>query len=206
MDIHNKKERSHIEEEIEMLYDYYFSQDFYWETQIYKCPNRKNIKIKYPKYYHKKNAYLFTYESLCHYLSIFELPDISFLEIIVLIPKFIAIENYFLNNLYIAKKQLLTFYLTPIRLYLSRLPEIEIKKHSMLQSYLSMDRILWEEPYSTKFQNLFYTLSLINERREPINQQIYKFIDFTEKLTHQEILEMNKIHDFFLLKHPINQI
>ncbi len=203
----NKEEILDLEQEIEELFEKYLTQDIYWETQIFKCPNRKNIKIKQPKYFSRKNPYLFTFQNLSHYFSIFELPDISFLDTIIMIPKFIESEHYFLNNLYLPKKNLLVFYLTPIKLYISHLSPQEIKKDINFNLMIAGERITWEDHFYTKFQNLFYTLNLIHQRKDLLQQnQIYKFIDSKDKLTEKEIQEMMDLHDFFLLKHPLNKI
>lgn len=206
MDIQNQ-DIFHLELEVEELMESILINEIYWETHIFKCSNKKNIKIKQPKYFNKKNPYLFTFQSLSHYLSIFKLPDISFIDTILLIPEFVITENYFLNNLYLTEKKLLVFYLTPIKIYLSNLSIHEIIKSININLMISKDRIVWEDHFYTKFQNLFYTLHILNEQIEFKKQnQIYKFVDSKDKLTDKEIEEMNDLHDFFLLKHPFNKI
>ncbi len=207
MDFYKEEDIFHLELEVEEVLENILNNNIYWETHIFKCLNRKNIKIKQPKYYNKKNPYQFTFQSLSHYLTVFKLPDISFIETILLIPKFIATDNYFLNNLYLTEKKLLVFYLTPIKIYLSNLSNDEVIKNINFNLMISQDRIIWKEHFYTKFQNLFYTLYILHEQikfQKP--NQIYKFVDSIDKLTNKEIQEMDDLHDFFVLKHPINKI
>jgi hypothetical protein len=70
---------------------------------------------------------------------------------------------------------------------------------------LSMDRIVLKEKYSTKFQNLFYVLELLNRQDFSSNINFYKFIEEKQKLNYKELEDMRLIHDFFLLKHPLNK-
>jgi len=97
------------------------------------------------------------------------------------------------------------FYLAPIKIFLSSLSLNEIYKKNRIIQDLSMDRIVLKEKYSTKFQNLFYVLELLNRQDFSSNINFYKFIEEKQKLNYKELEDMRLIHDFFLLKHPLNK-
>jgi hypothetical protein len=196
-----------IEGEIEVLLEEYLDtkNQKYWDSQVLKLKNKKNLSLIRPKLFLDKNPYLFSPEQFAHYYSILSLPDISFIDKIVFLPKFIETEHYFLTNLYIKKYKIFLFYLAPIKIFLSSLSLNEIYKKNRIIQDLSMDRIVLKEKYSTKFQNLFYVLELLNRQDFSSNINFYKFIEEKQKLNYKELEDMRLIHDFFLLKHPLNK-
>jgi len=186
-----------IEQEIEELLEEYLDtkNQKHWDSQLLKLKNKKNLSLIRPKLFLDKNPYLFSPEQFAHYYSILSLPDISFIDKIVFLPKFIETEHYFLTNLYIKK----------YKIFLSSLSLNEIYKKNRIIQDLSMDRIVLKEKYSTKFQNLFYVLELLNRQDFSSNINFYKFIEEKQKLNYKELEDMRLIHDFFLLKHPLNK-
>ena len=196
-----------IEREIEEFLEEYLDtkNDQYWDIQILKLKNKKNLSLIRPKYFLNKNPYHFSPEQFSHYCSILELPDISFIDKIVFLPKFIETEHYFLTNLYLKKNKTFLFYLAPIRIFFSSLSLNEIYKQNKMILSLSIDRIVLKEKYTTKFQNLFYVLELLNRQDISSSINFYKFIEEKQKLNYKELEDMRLINDFFLLKHPINK-
>ncbi|GIX41890.1 MAG: hypothetical protein KatS3mg129_1623 [Leptospiraceae bacterium] len=197
-----------IEWEIEELINKYLSpeNEKYWDSHLLKLKNKKNIYILRPKYFMNKSPFLFTNEQFAHYYSLLDLPDISFIEKIIFLPKFIEIDHYFLTNLYIIENHTLIFYLSPLRLYFSSLPVSEIYKEIQFAKEIAKERIVLEEKFFTKFQNLFYMLELINQKNLQQNTKFYKFIEDKENVSYLELEEMRKINDFFLLRHPLSKI
>jgi hypothetical protein len=198
-----------LEWEIEDLLNQYLKKENekHWDSHLLKLKNKKNLLLLRPKYFFSKSSYLLSNEQFAHYYTILDLPDISFINKIIFLPKFIETQRYFLTNLYLMKEKIFIFYLTPIRfLYSAINKNIEFYKNIYFAKEMGKERIVLQERFNTKFQNLFYILDLVQKNNKDFNTNVIKFIEEKEKLNFYEAEEMRKIHDFFLFQHPLNKI
>ncbi|MCS7204397.1 MAG: hypothetical protein NZ853_01730 [Leptospiraceae bacterium] len=192
-----------LELELEEELSYFLSNLPYseWVQETFKFSSYKiSFSLFYPKNFLKiPSPYLFSANQIAHHLSKNKnIESLKFVKNIILLPKFVQTKDYFLTNIYFVERQSLFFYLTPTRLYFSGRDAYLKEKDMMFSRDLSKERITWNEMFFTKFENLFFLLGYILHDKKKYPKNLIKFLEKKERLTANEISEMQLIHELFV--------